>query len=288
MQVARLRSCRAATLGSWLRFRPLGAGAVALALLAGSSALAAPSDLRDLHNEVLVRSAFTDDPYIKPLNLVVMVRNQVATISGFVPTRELARRALTIAGRVPEILDVRDRMTVQNQGGLLALPEKANPIARPQQEIAAADSANAIKPLPWPTMWRPIAQEAAPAPVAIGSTFLPNFYGTKAAGNTASWIKAPLKPSAEVPATDALVGALVLADNRYRGVRYEVKDGKVYLGGIVASWSDLAKLMADLRQVAGVQEVLLREVRCVPAKPILISPWHIEAGKAAPQNRPAP
>src|SRR5262249_2971327 len=73
----------------------------------------------------------------------------------------------------------------------------------------------------------------------------------------------PAEP-ADGPAIGNAVQHLILAEERFRGLRYEVKHGKVYLGGIVQRWSDLYELSQAVTHIPGVESVLLRDVRREP------------------------
>jgi BON domain len=238
---------------------------------------------------VLVRCAFAEDSQLKPLNIVVVVRSNVATLTGFVPSRELARRAVTTAKRVPQILDVRDRLLVQNQDGMIAMPDNIRPNQPilPPTDLAALQADKAVKPVRWPTMWRPAMMDPASISVAVGSAFLPSFQSAKPGGNTTSWMKAP--PAAEAGSIETAVAAILVADKQYRGLRYEVKDGVVYLSGTIAAWNDLARLFSDLRRLEGVRDVLLRAIEVAPLEPPASGPTlNNGADKAESQNSQAP
>src|SRR5436853_7347916 len=64
-------------------------------------------DPRDLQREVQARQALQNDPKIAPFCLGVRVRNRVATLTGPVPTRELAQHAVNVLRQMPELSDVR-------------------------------------------------------------------------------------------------------------------------------------------------------------------------------------
>src|SRR5207302_9161168 len=111
-------------------------------------------------------------------------------------------------------------------------------------------------------LWFPVRPETAetqevlksssPASPSPPATPLP-------AADTVSRAKPP-KPvePADGPAIGNAVQGLILADERFRRVRYEVKQGKVYLSGVVARWGDLHELSLAVTRIPGVESVVLR------------------------------
>ena len=71
---------------------------------------------------------------------------------------------------------------------------------------------------------------------------------------------------ADAAAVSGAVQALVQSEERYRRVRYEVKQGKVYLSGVVVRWGDLHELSLAVTRIPGVESVVLRDVRTEPRK----------------------
>ena len=57
------------------------------------------------------------------------------------------------------------------------------------------------------------------------------------------------------------IEALRLADDRFRGIRVEVRGDAVYLRGTVYSWDQLFELARSISQLPGVRRVLFEEVR---------------------------
>jgi len=218
-------------------------------------------DPRDLQREVQARQALQNDPKVAPLCLGVRVRNRVATLTGPVPTRELAQHAVSILRQMPELSDVRSHLIVQfEQVTVLPPPALAVPPVQdkqPRQQVVLwfpvrpemGETQDTLKPglPPSPSPSPP----ATPLPIA----------------DTVSRAKPP-KPGepADGPAIGNAVQGLILADERFRRVRYEVKRGKVYLSGVVVRWSDLHELSLALTRIPGVESVVLRDVRTEPRK----------------------
>lgn len=57
------------------------------------------------------------------------------------------------------------------------------------------------------------------------------------------------------------VEAVRLADDRFRGVRTEVRGDAVYLGGTVYRWEHLFELARSVSRLSGVRRVLFEDVR---------------------------
>jgi osmotically-inducible protein OsmY len=269
---------RAVVVGLWRAC--LSRGLLSLLLLSGIGILrvsAAESDMRDLQHEVAVRAALAKDTRLGALNIMVRVQDRVATLSGLVPSRELAKRALETAAKVQEVKEVRDRLTVQFEDKTLALPlpsvgpQMMPPGAgksSPSEPPASANIIQAGKTSMQPMgKWIPINPMPATAPSMPPSVeLLPWKVGTQP-GEPVSRPKeqTPGKtPSADAAAIASAVQSLVQADERFRRLRFEVKDGKVLLSGVVYRWADLQELARAVTRIPGVDAVVLREIKTEP------------------------
>ncbi|HYV36113.1 MAG TPA: BON domain-containing protein, partial [Gemmataceae bacterium] len=233
--------------GGWLG---LPRGLLVLLFLGGAGILragAADTDLRDLQHEVAVRAALAKDSRLESLNLIVRVKDRVATLSGPVPTRDLARRALETAKKVPDLIEVRDKMTVQfeDMGKPLPLPTLSTypgpaqivqppPAAVPPIIVPAAGNSQATPMGGWIPIKTPMATQQGPAVELLPHKVAQPGPG---AGEPVSRPKPdptgkPAEPL-DAAAISSAVQSLVQGDERYRRLRYEVKQGQVYLSGVV-------------------------------------------------------
>jgi hypothetical protein len=97
-------------------------GAIATLLLLGGMVRAQASDealFRDMWQTVQARRLLQDDARLGPLNLGVHVTNRIAVLWGPVPSRELSLRAEQRLGTMFELVEVRNRMTIDPDGDAL-------------------------------------------------------------------------------------------------------------------------------------------------------------------------
>jgi hypothetical protein len=244
------------------RVRTSGLVVAAALVLASGVASAEEIDPRDLVREVQARQALQKDPQLAPLNLGVRVRNRIATLTGPVPTRGLAQRAVDVLKKLPELSEVREQLLVQFEDGPVLPPAVALPkITQPTQSPAAAKDPPSTQP---PLAWKPVVAPPGPEqePLRPSVHLLPSL-GPGMAG-TVSRAKTADPPDAA--AIGSAVQALVQGEDRFRRVRYEVKQSKVYLSGVVYRWSDLHELSLAVTHIPGVESVVLRDVRTEPRK----------------------
>jgi BON domain len=232
---------------------------------------------RDLQQEVLVRAALANDPGLQPLNLVVRVNDRVATLSGPVPTRELARRALETAKRVAEVRDVQDKMMVQFEERRLALPLVAQtppslPPAIGKPAIDPPSTTTVLHHAPPQTVgvWVPVIPQPPQQRPIVGVALLP--YTTTQPGATGAVSLAkelPATKPASPPDAGAIASAvqsLIQGQERFHRMRFEFKQGKVYLSGMVYRWSDLHELAQAITQLPGIEGVVLSDVKTEPPR----------------------
>jgi BON domain len=231
------------------------------------AASAGPVDFTDLHHEVLVRTVFAEDARLEPLNIIVRVHDHVATLSGPVPTRELAQRAIAEAKKVPAIREVRDGMQVKNEERGLLMPfsmkmAKVTPVKSSMTTVVRWEE-NANKTLQPPSVWRPAPPELPLPPSRQDIGVLPSYLSQPPKADAVSRSKAaePAPEYAEPKLLSLAVESIVLREERYRRLRWEIKDGKVYIGGEVSAWQDLRELAKALRQIPGITEIELRDLQ---------------------------
>jgi BON domain len=243
--------------------------ALLLAAVLTPGASAGPVDFTDLHHEVLVRTVFAEDARLEPLNIIVRVHDHVATLSGPVPTRELAQRAIAEAKKVPEIREVRDGMLVKNEDRGLSMPfamktTKVTPVKSPLTTVVRWEE-NATKTLQPPSVWRPAPAEPPLLPSRPDIGVLPSYLNQPPKADAVSRTKAaepaPAAEFAEPKLLSLAVESIVVRQERYRGLHWEIKDGKAYLSGEVTTWQDLRELAKALRQIPGITEIELRDLR---------------------------
>jgi osmotically-inducible protein OsmY len=248
-----------------------------LAVSAGVGRLhAADFNPRDVQQEILVREALANDPRLQPLNLVVRVNDRVATLSGPVPSRELARRALDTARKVTELRGVQDKMMVQfeDAGLLLPLALKTSPAMPP---AIGKPSTNVPTMTPDPNnpsalltgVWIPVNPQPPQRPT-IGVALLPWTSTQPGATGAVSLAKEPptTNPAGlnDAAAASNAVHNLLQGQERFRRLRFEIRQGKVYLSGRVYRWSDLQDLAQAITQIPGIEGVVLSDVKTEPPR----------------------
>jgi osmotically-inducible protein OsmY len=272
--VFRSRSILALAVRTGLPCNRFAVGLLLLATAAAGQAQAQGFSQEDLTNEILVLQALHNDPRLAPLNLVVKVHDHVATLWGPVPTRELAERAVAIVKKLPVIGTVHNQMMIQYRDETVMPPMPLVPALPPGRPPAKKETRPPapVEPLGPPMVelvWRPATQETpAKSAAPVQSVhLLPPITSQASLTGTVSRPKefSPTEP-ADTAAVSNAVQSLILGEERYRRVRYEVKEGKVFLGGVVYRWSDLRELSMAVTHIPGVSGVVLREVRAEPRK----------------------
>jgi hypothetical protein len=192
-----------------------------------------------------------------------------------VPSRELARRALEAAKKLPELRDVQDRMMVQFEDAtvLLAMPLTTKPAFSGQTSGAGAGvptpksepvTVKLEQPRPATAEvqtlnWKAVNPDSATRPAAAAVVSPSN----APAPGVVEAVSRPRELPATKPAANVgtAVQNLMQADERYRRLRFEMKQGKVYLNGAVSRWSDLEDLAKALTRLPGVEGVVISDVK---------------------------
>jgi BON domain len=231
---------------------------------------------RDLQQEIMVREALANDPRLQPLNLVVRVNDRVATLSGPVPSRELARRALDTAKKLTELRGVQDKMMVQYEDAGLLLPlalktsaPAPTTIGKPSTNVPTM-ATEPINPAPQITgVWIPVNPQPPQRPT-IGVALLPWTTTQPGATGAVSLAKEPpaTKPAGppDAAAISNAVQDLIQSQDRFRRLRFEMKQGKVYLSGMVGRWSDLQDLAQAIAYIPGIEGVILSDIKTDPPR----------------------
>lgn len=229
--------------------------------------------LRSLPGLASVRNDLTIDPRAE--------RREDQTTLPYLPSRTLSSRPpVPDARRVPGTLvyraDEREPMPSESflwrparRGQSESLPKSADRVAEPGKVPAKpvreslpgfpsgdstripSQSATSTLPLrrqraeePTPEI-PPMLLSPAPSPVDSARATLPS-------------------PPAGLPATSNLeqaIETLRLVDDRFRGIRVQVRGDTVYLRGTVFRWEHLFELARSVSRVPGVRHVLFEEVR---------------------------
>jgi hypothetical protein len=225
----------------------------------------------DLRHELLARQALMREPLLAPLNLGVRVHNHVAVLWGPVPSPELAGRALDLLKQVPELIEVRNELHVQTAENATAavppVPPPLRPLAlqngprspAPSTGILTGHSILFPQGSPSPAAhpeWRPPDQEAfAPAGPLLPAIVIPR---PKAA------------ETLEIDKGDWLIEAVTQiqrSEPRFRQLRVEVRGRTVRLDGEAPRWADVHDLAQRITRLAGVERLVLGEIRTTAGLP---------------------
>jgi hypothetical protein len=248
---------------------------VALALLApmtGGRATAA-CDFGDVRLQGRALEELQKDPQLAPLELIVVVRDGVATIRGLVPSPELRQRAVECVRQVPEIRAVHSECRI----GVPPAPllqetgpkaEKPPPEAKPDQVARRDEQPGGWIPLA-PDALRiepPKVKEQPPAdrvavtvlpPLWIGGEPLP----TPKITRPVSLPKHLPAPATEPAALEEYVRNLTLQDHRFHRLRLDVRAGVVSVSGVAPRWEDVHTLSHMIARTPGVERVVWRDIR---------------------------
>ncbi len=254
--------------GLLLRFAAL---VLAVGLPAGTAA-AADFD-PDVRLESRVLAALQTEPQLD--HLIVSVRKGVVTLRGPLPTKALVQRAVECARRVPEVRDVRNECHL----GAPPRPRIDSPPPQPVKPAPEPPPDLTVKrdtaPMTW-VPWSPDALKLEPSrlrerprtPAAtVTVTLLPVIQiGVPAPTPSVMQPVSRVNPLAPPPEdeTDVLIAQvqrLTRADDRYRRLRFDVRDGVVSISGVVPRWEDLHALSRTLTGVPGVERVVWLKVR---------------------------
>lgn len=227
---------------------------LALLILAAPPAKSAPfiqeDAIRDAQMTVRARQALYQDTLLSSLNLGVSIHNHVATLWGHVPSAFLSERAAEKVKNVSGVARVVNRLTVETPGDPLLqfLKSTPRPEAPPISEkrsmppvVSGRDSefAPAVTQSPGIQLMPAIPLGASDAkPPAAATT-----------------PEAPSKPPADV------IRRLQQENPRLARLRLETAGGVVRLHGTVSAWTDLYEFAKKLSHVAGVERVILENVK---------------------------
>lgn len=236
-------------------------------ILAAQVADAAPfiqeAAIRDAQMTVRARQALYQDTLLSSLNLGVSIHNHVATLWGHVPSAFLSERAAAKVKNVSGVARVVNRLSVETPGDPLLQFLKSTP--RPESPPISEKRS-------MPTVISGREGEFAPLPSnapSPGIQLMPAIpLGASDAKPQAAAAKpqAVTKPQALAVNPQAEIIRRLQQDNpRLSRVRVEVTGGVVRLHGTVSAWTDLYEFAKQLSHVAGVERVILENVRLEPA-----------------------
>jgi osmotically-inducible protein OsmY len=228
---------------------------LALCLLAVPGHLRADEmDIQDLQHEVLAYQALKDDPALAKLHLLVKVRKRVATLTGTVPSRALARQAVACLYKLPDLVEVRDAIHVEGE-------ERNAPTVTSHRPSGPTTLPGELNVTLGPMVWKPLPFGKDDRPGKV----LPALSPIEPVSRPRELPKKPEAINAAGGIAEA-VKDLMVADERYRRLRFEVRQSQVYLSGVVYQWADLHELARVIARLPGVEGVVLQDVRAEPKK----------------------
>jgi hypothetical protein len=111
---------------------------------------------------------------------------------------------------------------------------------------------------PPPLVWKAVPENKPAESIAVLSAV--------SAVGSGLVTKVPAKLPANAATMVSAVKTLMVSDERYRGLRFEVKQSRVYLSGVVFRWADLHELSGAISRIAGVEAVVFQDIRDEPKK----------------------
>ncbi len=245
----------------------------ALLLAAASVGSLAADDFnpRDLRHEIMVRDVLSADPRLDPLNIIVRVKDRVATLSGEVPSLELARRAVEKARTVREVKEVRSQLRIGSDDVGFRMPTV---VAMPKAPPSGLSPSHSPSPLPSPPPMPTAVGDVRPTGEWVSVPAAPVEQPTHGVA-LLPWITAPAgamdqvsrprettpNDTADAAAITSAVQSLMQGDERFRRLHFEVKKSKVYIGGAAYRWADVQDLARATTRIPGVEEVVLRDLK---------------------------
>jgi hypothetical protein len=236
----------------------------------------------DVLHELRARQALLHDRQLAPLNLGVCVHEHVAVLWGLVPSTALERRAIELLQQLPELIEVRSELHVESSQETAPpaapLPPLAAPFTLPAPPEPGEESK--LKEPPPAARKRPRAPVSSPGILTKQSGTLPKNSPSPVGypqGSSAE-TEAPLLPAIAIPqpataTTDDIrsgewlieaVTRVQRSEPRFRQIRAEVRGGTVRLDGTVERWSEAYELAERLRQLTGVERVVLGDIHTGP------------------------
>jgi osmotically-inducible protein OsmY len=279
MRHARLQLWRSLLNGAFAG-RILVAGGV-LCLLAGAAVWVAqpvtaeaPTDngiasVGDIQLTVQARQALEQDATLRPLNLWVTVRGRVATLTGPVPSIELAQLAEQKLRQLPIFVRIVNELRVERAED--AAVNSFTPLARVRPD-EAGPSAGAVRIHGSSPRLKPnitVAEVARPVtPTQPDAVFtMPAIRLTVPAQEPTgtSVAKPPMAETAD-RSVDLLrsIEAIRDSDERFQQIRVEVVNGAVFLRGTLRRGEDQFELAQRISRIPGVSRVVLAEIRVDP------------------------
>ncbi len=273
----------AAAFGRHRGAKALGRGALlgaALVLVLPATPLAAQPpakrpEVHDVEVTVRARSALQRDEVLAPLGLVVRARSGVATVSGAVPSREVADRAVAALRKVRGVYEVRSQLRVVLppeallHGLLRALARGPAPDLSPLLSSAEDDPGTGLPPaFCWPREEQPeerfSARRDLPAPereegaaVSLGPPV----------AVAAPPRPAPARTVGQSSATSELsraVESLRAGDPGLEHLSIEIVDGVVTVRGRADGAGPLMRLARAISVLPGVRAVDVSAARTSP------------------------
>jgi hypothetical protein len=216
---------------------------------------------RDLRHTIAARRALFTDKELGPLNLGVKVHKRVAVLWGPVPTPAIARRAIDLLRKLPDLIDVRDDLKVE--------PDPNRPLFLPD----ISPERLRLPPLPPPQPGPPgILAHRSVAPPAIAAVQAdptgwqqvqmgrkdPRIPDDREFDRVVSALPVPT-PSAETdkPLPQALED--LQKDKRFSHLRIEMKGEVVYLRTDSEQSQGIYELARIISHLAGVQRVVVKD-----------------------------
>jgi hypothetical protein len=215
------------------------------------------------------------------LNLWVSVRQNVAILSGDVPSEVLAQRALELVGRVQGVGEVRSELTVVPRDGFVDGPaafpqglptEPSDRKGVPSGDLTGQtrDSNRTIqvpKKADMGEITVPSAHKRSPQEVVVLGAPIPltSLQGNRPPSGPAALLEPrPRSSQSSAPPQKAgpsdlatIVEAIRRQDERFARIRVDIQQGTVYLRGPVSCLDNLQDLAGLVRRLPGVQAVVL-------------------------------
>jgi osmotically-inducible protein OsmY len=231
---------------------------------------------QDLRQERMARQTLYQDKVLGPLNLGVRVHHRVAVLWGPVPSADLARRAVELLRQLPTLVEVRDDLNIQPpeeppRGDRYlpapqalpmkpAIPNNASPRPSPHPAVLTKNAAASLVGSPSPVGY--------PKP-QMGSSVKPGPQAPDYDGPEGMLPAIAIPSAADAVFVGTATGDLLIeratrhqrSDPRFRHLRVEVQGKVVHLQGQAQSWADIHELARRIANLAGVERVVLGDLR---------------------------
>lgn len=214
----------------------------------------------DLDVEIHVLSALKKTRFLDRLS--VHVANGVAHLLGPVPSADLKKKAVEIAGQVPGVLEVRTEEVY-----FAKPPPAAKPLILPLEGERPTQTRSASPNSFSGSVETPTARDPLPPPAANAprvTLMAPEAVAAPPRASEPAVLTANPRTASPPPSIAATIDRLRQADRRFRSIRTEVQGSTVRVFSGDTPGAHVMAFAQTIRRLPGVQHVILKDTSTRP------------------------